>query len=502
MPIVTLPNEILDTVWGFLSLQDWCALRLSCRTLYSRSLATFVSRHVQRISVLMTRDGLRELQAIAAHETFRTSVQELWLVAEVFRGHYETDYNDFVQAQLMTAGGVNHRTENTRWTAESLIADYESYQTAVADHLQLIQADSLPQILASCMKQFPHLSTVGLETYPPTAAGYKHPPCLGRNALRRQLNHHPFSHPQIASHWQRSPDYLWGEETRSLRAPVFSALLQAIPTATIQIQQLRTCSEGEHCGIPPEQLTLTDTHYEILQPHLQSLQTLDLCLQYTHHPSPVAPSESSPLLRLLLAAAPTLTTLKVSQWSTKDELPADHFTTLAHHIHFTRLTSLSLHWIEVTQPSVRAFLRTAAPTIQTLSLVSVSLIDRIDRPTRSPPFYDAVSDLWRRLCDAIRDDLPGLRSLEMKDLAYRGHVLGVEDPLRAQSGTRRTRSGGAAVAVGYDATRAQVGFATWLDQLQLAEPRSARLGQPLPGRFSSMAACSDLLRLWGSGSKK
>ncbi|RAH85146.1 hypothetical protein BO86DRAFT_440531 [Aspergillus japonicus CBS 114.51] len=509
MSILDLPNEILDAVWCYLNLPDWCALRLSCRVLYSKSLATFVSRHVKRISVLITSDGLRELEAIAAHEIFRTHVQELWLVPEVFRGHYDVDYNTFVQAKLMAAGyfdqpAVAHGTHSSitelvRWAIDNLQTDYDSYQSAVKAHLELIHANSLPHTLATCMKQLTNLSTVGLETYPPSAAGHKHPPCLGRMALRRRLNQHPFSSPHIPHNWERSPEYLWSEENRSIRAPVFSALLQAIPTSTAQIQQLRTCSEGEHCGIPPEQLTLTDDHYTTLQPHLQALQTLDLCLQYT---DPCSDTTESPLLRLLLAAAPTLTTLKVSQWSTKDELPADHFTQLSQHIHFTRLSTLSLHWIEVTQPSFRAFLRTAAPTLQTLSLVSVSLIDRIDLPTRSNAFYDAVSDLWRQFCDGLRDDLPRLRSLEMKDMAYRGHVLRIEDGMRALSGKKLSRRVSAAVALAYDATQAEVGLAAWLNQLQLPEHRSARLGQPLPGRFSSMAACSDLLRLWGSGSKK
>ncbi|RAL15187.1 F-box protein [Aspergillus homomorphus CBS 101889] len=219
MSIASLPDEILDSILCYLDLPDWCALRLSCRALYSKSLATFVSRHVNRISVLITRDGLRELEAIASHDVFRLHVQELWLIPEVFRGHYDTDYNTYVQAKLMAAECLHQAsdehgmriltTEQARLQGvlENSGTDYEAYQAAVSSHLQLVEAELLPHTLAACMRQFTNLSAVGLETYPPSTARIKHPPCLGRKTLHRQLRHHPFSNPDGSSRWQESPDF-------------------------------------------------------------------------------------------------------------------------------------------------------------------------------------------------------------------------------------------------------------------------------------------------------
>ncbi|PWY67634.1 hypothetical protein BO94DRAFT_540426 [Aspergillus sclerotioniger CBS 115572] len=59
MPITSLPPELVSAIRGYLEVSDWCALRLTCRFLFVHLLDDFANRHFDRISVLITSDGLQ-----------------------------------------------------------------------------------------------------------------------------------------------------------------------------------------------------------------------------------------------------------------------------------------------------------------------------------------------------------------------------------------------------------------------------------------------------------
>ena len=54
MPIPSLPAELVRNIGSYLDVFDWCALRLTYRSLFINLLDAFATRHFIRNSVLIT----------------------------------------------------------------------------------------------------------------------------------------------------------------------------------------------------------------------------------------------------------------------------------------------------------------------------------------------------------------------------------------------------------------------------------------------------------------
>ncbi|KAL4758136.1 uncharacterized protein BDW70DRAFT_162910 [Aspergillus foveolatus] len=185
MPLDTYPLGLTNLIIAHLDKADLCALRLSCKTSHAKLQTTFAA-FFQRLTVFSTRESLDRIEATASHNTFRLYVEEVALVADVFRGLYTTDFTTFSAAKRYKfpwqRAGI--------WSAEELKANYYAYQIVVAEHLSLISSDLLSQTLASCMSRFENLSAVWLRPYGESSPSLLHDtpgkPAtrLGRRPLR------------------------------------------------------------------------------------------------------------------------------------------------------------------------------------------------------------------------------------------------------------------------------------------------------------------------------
>lgn len=100
MSIITLPPELLTKICGYLELSDWCALRITCHQTHSKSLEAFAKRYYKSLSLLVPCRSLDRLEEIAAHDLFRTSIQEIWDVSALCKGWHKMDFSDFASSEF------------------------------------------------------------------------------------------------------------------------------------------------------------------------------------------------------------------------------------------------------------------------------------------------------------------------------------------------------------------------------------------------------------------
>ncbi|KAJ5316351.1 hypothetical protein N7476_006658 [Penicillium atrosanguineum] len=411
-----LPVELLTEICSYLKQPEWIALRLTSKALYSNTLESFANHNLKSICILLTSNSLRQLTDLAANDTLRTRVQELWVIPILFGGCYEMDYEEFV----ISPYGASSRVEYA-WETGELEAHYKGYKATVADHLELLQSDTLSTILDACVARFESLSSIGLRWYPTNRL--LHPdrdfPCLGLRELLDQLDCRSLC---------REPLSRFKNTTIAHRGtPVFCTLLNAVISSKRKLKKLHTC-DVHHYGILSNNITLfPPPRFRAILPLTQGLEHLHLCIC---RPSDQDEPEFSDLLDILVTAAPTLKTLTFSQWADRTSLSPSYFSNLAESINFTQLTDLHLTYIEITQDTLKTFLRTTTPTLRKLSLSSINLTDHLvppaarhsfsgfSRPTRKAK----MAGLWHSIWAFIRDELI-LEYLSMKDLTcQRCHV--------------------------------------------------------------------------------
>ncbi|RAK98222.1 uncharacterized protein BO80DRAFT_480266 [Aspergillus ibericus CBS 121593] len=283
--------------------------------------------------------------------------RELCLTPQEF-GDHEVDLAAFT--------GILHLDipESQNWTTEEVKARYTIYKSAQTDQLALADSTSVVASLTQCLERLEHVSTIGMRDYPPMDPSKKTSPfiCLGMQTLRKQLLVNPCAR---------------------LRG-------RAICPSTGRPLE-------NNYMVPPDCFTLSGPLHQSLQACLQDLQDLDNCL------GPADPDDNTDFLsHLATRAAPNLFVLRLSMWDQLHDLSSVPFTHLAQKIHFTRLSELHLHHVELTQPRFQLFLHTAAPTLQVLTLVAVSLNDPIPVLRRcSLEHHAAIFTVWRRFLDTL-----------------------------------------------------------------------------------------------------
>ncbi|PYH49312.1 F-box protein [Aspergillus saccharolyticus JOP 1030-1] len=480
MSFATLPSELIIQICGHLELIDWCALRLTCKTLFLRTWERFADSSFQTICVLITSEGLSRLAALAADENLRPRVKELWIVPTLFEGSLDKEYSPPGPIPMALNNSFFSRGVYAEglWTDTEIFNRFTAYQAMVADHCQVLDTGAFTSALRKSLACFNNLGGVGLRSCPTwVLLDSSRPmkfPCLGVRHLRDQL---PCHRTVRSSGYSERAKATMGDK----HARVFLEVIDAVVTAQQKLQRLETC-DRHHCGVAAQDLiTLTTKpQYQQFLQLLQTLENLHLCLCSTGK-VPARDEHGDRLrgiLEMVVTAAPGLRTLTFSLSCTPEKhLKPQLFSQLAQRVYFTRLVEVELRDLDTTRDDLRAFLRSATTTLQRLSLSSISLAEsiqtaspwnprasRADRKQWQVNYRAEIVHRWQTVWANLYDDLPSLRYLYMGNLLFRGHPIDVSDPLWMRSG--RSRQTCHARAVAFDADHAQIPLGEWIRQLK------------------------------------
>ncbi|KAJ5785120.1 uncharacterized protein N7503_010332 [Penicillium pulvis] len=95
MSITRVPTELVNEICSYLELSDWCTLRNSCNSLYTKSWEEFVERYFNSICISVKCDSLRRLERLAADEDLRVRVKEVWIKPNLFKERYQLSLEAF-----------------------------------------------------------------------------------------------------------------------------------------------------------------------------------------------------------------------------------------------------------------------------------------------------------------------------------------------------------------------------------------------------------------------
>ncbi|OJJ95974.1 hypothetical protein ASPACDRAFT_47331 [Aspergillus aculeatus ATCC 16872] len=447
MSFTNLPTELVVQICEHLGLADWCALRLTCKTLFLRSVEAFADSSFHTIWVLVTSESLGRLAAVARDANLRTRVKDICIVPILFEETLKEESSrprNLCKAPGSSSVYTAIYGQGFRTGAE-LYSRSTAYQAIVADHRRILNTGTFAKTFSESLACFENLASVGLRSCPtwvlldPTRPMKF--PCLGVRRLRNQLP----CVTKIAS--SRFPGPV-KELTGDTHARALAAVVDGIVTAKTELRRLETC-DSRHCGVSAEDLiTLTTTkpsykHFLIL---LRNLETLHLCL---FNADKVAASEGNDhrlqdALEMVETAAPSLQTLTFSLSCAPFKRLSPHtFSLLSQRVNFTRLVELELRDLDFTRDGLQAFLRSATTTLQRLILFKVSLVDTItpasswdyrapyaDRRQWHEDYKAEIGLRWRAVWEDLRHDLLSLRYLRMDTVLFCGHMIEFNHPPR------------------------------------------------------------------------
>lgn len=483
MSFTALPLELFALICGHLDRSDWLALRITCRAALNKTLEVFAKRYYTSLRLLLTTESLRRLERIAANDTLRLFVQELWIVPTLFQGRDRMTYSEFSCSVF-----GNRARDERKWDEAELKARYAAFRAIEEDHRAILKSSGLRDTLEKCIPRFENAVAFGLQSYPMEtllhSAEGNYVRCIGLPELTNQL-----SYTGRPSTWFHIP---FPQVIGNTHALAFSALVEVIIKSKRKIRKLHTCNGTYFCGLSLWSLHLTQSQYKQLLCLISGeLECLHICLRLSHKRDPDEIGICS-LLDILVTAAPTLKTLVFSQWIPKYELNPRYFESLSRSVHFAQLQDLSLQSIEVTVDTLKAFLDSAASTLRRLTLKSVGLRDPIisapdpgsmdgesEGLSFSPETVAEITRLWQLIFDWLGTNLR-LEYFRFQNPGYRGrHMRFTNNPLNSQSGRPESDITSRDSAC-YDGERATVSFDTWIQQLRV-EMSHPRILMDLPG---------------------
>ncbi|KAF2868294.1 hypothetical protein BDV95DRAFT_609782 [Massariosphaeria phaeospora] len=94
-----LPGELIDNICTYLGRGDIHALRTTCATMKEKSHSGFAACHFRTTRVMLTRESLEALIALAKDERFRASIQVLQLCMVIFLASMKFEIDDEVHNQ-------------------------------------------------------------------------------------------------------------------------------------------------------------------------------------------------------------------------------------------------------------------------------------------------------------------------------------------------------------------------------------------------------------------
>jgi hypothetical protein len=154
MSIVSLPVELISKISNHLDLQQWFALRLSCRALYESSLENFAKTYYKKIRFIVTSESLHELEELSMSNGLREQVQELWMILTVFGGTERS------------MGMVSISSKSCRQVkGDELETPYAVYKAMIIDNSNLLESETFSIRLRGCLDRFQKLQIIGLAHY-------------------------------------------------------------------------------------------------------------------------------------------------------------------------------------------------------------------------------------------------------------------------------------------------------------------------------------------------
>ncbi|KAJ5876412.1 uncharacterized protein N7529_001996 [Penicillium soppii] len=497
MSITSLPLELLTRICEYLEPQDWGALRITCRQIHGNTLEAYTTRYFKRISLLLTREGLDRLDNISTSKTLRGSVEEIWIIPNLFEGWTHLDKAKFTTVDTrkhLVRWGRRPTMEESNEIQAELEALFAVFEATMKEHRVILESSGLFGTLEKCLPRLENAVTIGLRFYAThfllNIAKHTGFTCLGLRELKSKFNYKTFP-----MYHQRLPFMPYDL--------AFSQLLNAIIKSSRKVQALHTCSyvfRGyDLCGMKLKSSQLPESQYQLLLPLLKDLTTLHMCIRLKDHEQETFDEGTfKRLLNVLVTVAPALKTLTFAQWSPIEELSPLYFKNLSRRIRFSQLEELHLHSIEVTVNSLEEFLRTAAPTLKRLRLEFVSLVDGITSAPDPGPLTEnsrswvsslsvevknGMQELWKRVFKSWADHLK-LQYVELSNLGYRGRYIKLQDHLYTDRGQpdAQPSPGLNPSSFYFDAKRANIPFKEWVTQLQIEMWHRTYFGGPtLPG---------------------
>ncbi|KAJ5131161.1 uncharacterized protein N7515_007200 [Penicillium bovifimosum] len=391
---------------------------------------------------------------------------------------------------------------------------YVIYKDAVVDHFQVLLSSPgetstdksrLQDTLENCLPLLSNLHTIGLRYYRPDDV------MRGISSLQRQLGVNPVD-PFDPWEGYGKP---YAERCSILRGSlfqshVFSTLLAAVGTTHTRIAALETCGGM----MVDDGLSVTPSVEEALVPIFQQLQRLRVYISSAHtqdsdrqslcedeaevafllqHSAIWEERKNCPeikknrLLPLLAKAAPGVQNLDLTMHPTTRvsslcqekhglDLTDAHFDWISQHFKFSRLSVLSLKSIITTVSSFKAFLKTALPTLEHLTLDYITWTSDLEIPL----FYrDEGVRVCREVLTYLRDH-SRVQCLSIGTWSYHKFPIEVADHFHTPSPPpipsppprpRPRRTIPYSYWKRYDQRQDAISFVEWIDQLVVRADR-------------------------------
>ncbi|KAJ5087118.1 hypothetical protein N7456_010734 [Penicillium angulare] len=519
MSFMSLPPEILSHICEDLEPQEWGALRITCHQIHSSTLEAYATRYFRVLPLLLTREGLDDLEDVAASETLRGWVREIRIIPNLFEGWPEYDKGRFkepglshrkMQRMFRKIRGEKEESTSNNDEAE-LDALFDSYQAALEGHRAILDSE-LAVVLEKCLPRLKNVTTVCLRCYPFEFLIKANPRsfrCLGLREIKNRFNIDEMS---------GNIDFL-GFKQNMLSMPLglaFSQVVQGIIKSSHKVRALHTCGNME-CGMNLGSIKLSESQYQSLLPLLTDLTTLHMCIRIKNDENDTFDESAfKHILNMLVTVAPKLKILTFAQWSPLEELSPLYFQDLSQNIQFSQLEELHLHSVELTVENLKRFLRTAAPTLRRLSMKNVSLTDAIIGARDPGPLTEErsswgsslsldvihkIQELWKQSFELLADS-PKLQFVQLSSIGYRGREIILHDDLYLERGqldaqpvsnakhpvirseiySDPTRGRSLNIAFSFNAETASISLKEWIMQLRMEMCNPAgRIVTRLPG---------------------
>lgn len=169
--LLSLSNELVDSVIYFLDRKDILSVRLICRHLYKACQPRFEARAFDTLNFTLSKTNLEELESIVQLRTGREEVRRIWfLSSEAFGAqlHWPRDDDGFARLDSENVARIIHilTTSFPNCTTVEVLRDY--HHGAVRDETSLSAADVLSIIFHAMGNGMPPIDHffISLETVP------------------------------------------------------------------------------------------------------------------------------------------------------------------------------------------------------------------------------------------------------------------------------------------------------------------------------------------------
>lgn len=357
MTILSLPVELISQICNHLDIQQWFALRLSCRALYERSLEDFAENYYKKIRFIVSSESLHELEELSRSDGLREHVRELWMIPTVFGG--TPNFMGMVSVSSKSCQQVK---------GEELKARYAVHEAMVADNSNLLGLETFSIRLRGCLDRFQKLQIVGLAHYKTEFLldpRQQTVPFLGRRQMMSRIDF------RFDIYSLQSITYTDKEsQIRERNSLALSKLFLALCGSSCRPRKLYTCGP-DFCGDIGPKIALTEEQYDSLLSALKNIDELHLCIDL----------QEPAWLKLLKTVAPQLKRLTLSQDHMhaypefEENIPTyatkSYTRNMFHGFNFTGLRDLRIHELDTYSDPLKSLLISVKESLAILTLQKI-----------------------------------------------------------------------------------------------------------------------------------